>query len=163
MGTDQESANALADDGDDGYADRTGNTHKGVSPMRSLSAGIKLAGMVCLIVSLTVASPDSLLADASGVSAEEGTGIKVAGWAATVPYCLAKSTFAALGGIVGGFAYVLSGGNAETAKAVWTTSILGTYIIRPEHLRGEEPIHFLGRQDDDEEPSSPAVKSSPAK
>lgn len=122
---------------------------KGVSSMRSLNAGIKLAGMVCLIVSLNVVSPVSVLADASsGSSAEEGTGIKVAGWAATVPYCLAKSTFAALGGIVGGFAYVLSGGNAETAKAVWTTSILGTYIIRPEHLRGEERIHFLGRRDD---------------
>src|SRR5690349_14549404 len=122
---------------------------KGVSSMRSLNAGIKLAGMVCLIVSLNVVSPVSVLADASSrSSAEEGTGIKVAGWAATVPYCLAKSTFAALGGIVGGFAYVLSGGNAETAKAVWTTSILGTYIIRPEHLRGEERIHFLGRRDD---------------
>ena len=122
---------------------------KGVSSMRSLNAGIKLAGMVCLIVSLNVVSPLSVSADASsGSSAEEGTGIKVAGWAATVPYCLAKSTFAALGGIVGGFAYVLSGGNAETARAVWTTSILGTYIIRPEHLRGEERIHFLGRRDD---------------
>ena len=117
--------------------------------MKSLNAGIKLAGMVCLLVSLNVVSPVSLLADASSASsAEEGTGMKVAGWAATVPYCLAKSTFAALGGIVGGFAYVLSGGNPETAKAVWTTSILGTYIIRPEHLRGEEPIHFLGRRDD---------------
>jgi len=42
--------------------------------MKSLNAGIKLAGMVCLLVSLNVVSPVSLLADASSASsAEEGT------------------------------------------------------------------------------------------
>lgn len=98
---------------------------------------------------LVLFSPASVLAEGtSGASSEDGTGIQVAGWAATVPYCVAKSTFAVFGGIVGGFAYIFSGGNAQTATAVWTTSIYGTYIIRPDHLRGREPVHFLGRADD---------------
>lgn len=130
--------------------------------MPSFVAGIKLAAVVVIIVNLILASPGSVVADeTSGSSSEEGTGIKVAGWAVTVPYCLAKSTFAALGGIIGGFAYVFSGGNAETAKAVWTTSIFGTYIIRPEHLRGQEPVHFLGQSNDNQNASSPPARSSP--
>jgi hypothetical protein len=121
------------------------------------------AAVIVIIVNLIVIFPRSVLADeTSGSSGEEGTGIKVASWAATVPYCLAKGTFAALGGIVGGFAYLFSGGNVETAKAVWTTSILGTYIIRPEHLRGQEPVHFLGQADDNPKGASPAAKSSPS-
>ncbi|MDQ6732652.1 MAG: hypothetical protein M3Z35_00835 [Nitrospirota bacterium] len=130
--------------------------------MRSFGAGIKLAVVVGIIMTLIVASPESVLAnETSGSSGEEGTGIKVASWAATVPYCLAKSTFAALGGIVGVFAYVFSGGNAQTAQAVWTTSILGTYIIRPEHLRGGEPVHFLGQGDDYQDAPSPSGMSPP--
>lgn len=131
--------------------------------MSSFGARMKWAAVMIIIVNLIMASPEPVLADGtSGSAGEEGTGIKVASWAATVPYCLAKSTFAALGGIVGGFAFVFSGGNAQTAKAVWTTSILGTYILRPEHLRGQEPVHFLGQGDDNQTASqSPPAKSFP--
>lgn len=128
--------------------------------MSTFGAGLKGAALMIIIVAVIMALPGSAVADeTSGSAGEEGTGIKVASWAATVPYCLGKSTFAALGGIVGGFAFVLSGGNVQTAKAVWTTSILGTYIIRPEHLRGQEPVHFLGQGDDNQ----PASQSPPAK
>ena len=82
--------------------------------------------------------------DSGGVS--DGTGIKVAAWAATVPYIIAKGTFAAVGAVVGGLGYLFSGLDDRTAKAVWTKSIYGTYIIRPEHLRGEEAIRFLGEE-----------------
>ena len=110
---------------------------------------MRLAAVIVIILSFITISPGWVLADGpSGSSGEDGTGIKITGWAATVPYCLAKSTFAILGGVVGGFAYLFSGGNADTAQAVWTTSIFGTYIIRPEHLRGQEPVHFLGQAND---------------
>lgn len=122
---------------------------------------VKLATIVVILCSVIAVSPGSALADETS-SHDEGTGIKIASWAATVPYCLAKSTFAALGGIVGGFAFVFSGGNAETAKAVWTTSILGTYIIRPVHLRGQESVHFLGQADENQKaPGPPAISAPP--
>lgn len=84
-----------------------------------------------------------------------GAGLGAAGWLLTVPYGVLKSAFALLGGIVGGFTYGLTGGDLETAKKVWTTSIYGTYVITPDHLSGEKPIRFFGQAGD-------SVSSAPA-
>jgi hypothetical protein len=81
----------------------------------------------------------------------DSTGIQVASWALTVPYCVGKSAFAIAGSVVGGLGYAFSGGNSKTAESVWATSVYGTYILRPAHLRGEEPIHFLGNPDNNED------------
>lgn len=69
-------------------------------------------------------------------------------WLLTIPYCAGKSAFAVAGSVVGGLGYAFSGGNSETAQAIWTKSVYGTYILRPAHLRGEEPIHFVGQSDE---------------
>ena len=37
------------------------------------------------------------------------------------------------------------GETQKPQQTIWTTSVYGTYILRPAHLRGEEPIHFLGK------------------
>ena len=108
---------------------------------------------VLLIVStmcLTLFPPGWALADTSSADADssEGTGIEVVSWALTVPYVIGKGAVALGGAVVGGLGYVFSGGNVNTAKAVWTRSIYGTYLIRPAHLRGEESVHFLGQADE---------------
>lgn len=79
----------------------------------------------------------------------------------TLLYLPLKAAFAIGGGIVGGLAYVFSGGNEHAAKSIWTTSLYGTYIITPEHLRGDKPIRFLGVADASDAPpptSSPATE-----
>ena len=76
-----------------------------------------------------------------------GAGLQAASWLATVPYGAAKVGFALVGGVVGGLTYVLTGGNEKAAKSVWKTSMYGTYVLTPEHLRGEKPIRFLGSED----------------
>jgi hypothetical protein len=62
----------------------------------------------------------------------------------TVVYFPAKLVYAALGGIVGGFTYGLTGGDLETAQEVWEPSFYGTYVITPDHLKGNEPVRFFG-------------------
>ncbi|RMH32813.1 MAG: hypothetical protein D6690_13005 [Nitrospirae bacterium] len=62
----------------------------------------------------------------------------------TLVYLPAKVVYAALGGIVGGVAFALTGGDLETAKSVWEPSFYGTYVITPSHLKGEEPVRFFG-------------------
>jgi hypothetical protein len=62
----------------------------------------------------------------------------------TVVYFPCKLVYAALGGIVGGFTYALTGGELETAKEVWEPSFYGTYVITPDHLKGNEPVRFVG-------------------
>ena len=83
------------------------------------------------------------------------TGIQVGAWALTVPYIIGKGAFALGGAVVGGLGYAFSGGNSDTAKTVWTKSIYGTYIIRPAHLRGEEPVYFLGKSDESQAEGTP--------
>lgn len=108
--------------------------------------------MTFVVLTLLPAGVDHL--DSQAFAAEgsadssHGVGIKVASWLATIPYGLAKVVYAVTGSIVGGFTYVLSGGNTEAAKAVWTSSMYGTYIIRPEHLKGDDPVHFVGTAED---------------
>jgi len=107
--------------------------------------------VMALMGSLVVLPGRALSEDSSsGYENSEGTGIQVASWALTVPYVIAKGAFALGGAVVGGLGYVFSGGNSNTAKTVWTRSMYGTYVIRPAHLRGEEPVHFLGQAEENQ-------------
>lgn len=72
-------------------------------------------------------------------------GIGAASVLLSIPYGAAKVTYAALGSIIGGFAYLFSAGDTEAAKAVWTPSLNGTYVLTPDHLKGDRPIQFMGR------------------
>ena len=52
--------------------------------------------------------------------------------------------FAILGGVTGVLTYVFSGGDTDAAMAVWGTSVYGTYVITPDHLKGDKAVRFLG-------------------
>ncbi len=77
-------------------------------------------------------------------------GIGAASVLLSIPYGAAKVTYAALGGIIGGFAYAFSAGDKEAAKAVWIPSLRGTYVLTPDHLKGDKPIQFMGKADGDD-------------
>jgi hypothetical protein len=81
--------------------------------------------------------------DSSGNTASD-IGLGVASFLISIPYGAAKVATALLGGIVGGFTYVLSGFNKKAADQVWYTTIPGDYIITPDHLRGKKDIRFTG-------------------
>lgn len=80
----------------------------------------------------------------SRISASE-TGLEVASLILTVvPYGPFKLVFAIVGGVIGGMTFVFSAGNTEAAKSVWYTTVYGTYVLTPDHLRGDKPVRFLG-------------------
>ena len=74
----------------------------------------------------------------------EEAGLGVASALLTLPYGPAKIIYAGLGGIIGGATWVLTGGNIETAQAVWEPSFYGDYVITPDHLKGKTPLRFFG-------------------
>ena len=121
-------------------------------------------GLLVAMMSVVPLSADSAWAedaDSAGQGSDD-RGLQVAAWAFTVPYIIGKGAFAAGGAVVGALGYVFSGGSEKTAKAVWTRSIYGTYIIRPAHLRGEEAVHFLGEEHERQDEPMPASEQSPA-
>lgn len=105
-----------------------------------------------------VAPPPS--SDSEGGNASSA-GMQAAAAVSTILYLPFKAAFAIGGGIVGGLAYAFSGGNEQAAKSIWNTSLYGTYIITPEHLRGDRPIRFLGVADQTDEPVAPQPSPAP--
>ena len=122
----------------------------------ALSAVLLVAVMAPVLLPVGEARAD----DSASAGGSDGTGIKVGAWAVTVPYIIAKGAFAACGAVVGGLGYLFSGLDDRTAKAVWTRSIYGTYIIRPAHLRGDEPVRFLGEEHESQNDPIPASDQS---
>lgn len=137
-----------------------------------------LTGLFLLACTSLVLTPAVTWADAAAEPAaptapattpdEQGTpsgaGLQAASFALTIPYGIAKTVFALTGGIVGGLTYVFTGLDTDAAKKVWHTSMYGTYVITPEHLRGEKPVRFLGVSDESRVAHEPAgtLEASPA-
>lgn len=71
-------------------------------------------------------------------------GLGVASFFATLPYGAVKFAFATAGALVGGLTYAFTAGNERAAKAVWHTSMRGTYVVTPDHFRGQKAIRFFG-------------------
>ena len=94
--------------------------------------------LVMLISQLSMAP--SVRAESTGSAA----GIGIGAFFATLVYAPAKMVYAIVGGLLGGVAYGVSGGDKVVACRIWTPAIRGTYVLTPGHLRGEEPIRFAG-------------------
>lgn len=124
----------------------------GSSPALRLVA-MTLVVALCTALSVPAAWSEEPLPPASSDSTEGGSASSASMGAAaglsTLLYLPLKAAFAIGGGLVGGLAYAFSGGNENAAKSIWTTSMYGTYIITPDHLRGDRPIRFLGVPDTD--------------
>ena len=75
---------------------------------------------------------------------ESDLGLQIAGGALSLLYSPVKILYAGVGGIVGGFAYILSAGDEEVADSIWVASFDGTYFLTPAHLKGEETVYFKG-------------------
>jgi|SRR5215204_3549642 len=87
-----------------------------------------------------------LLALPAGARADfaEDAGMGTATVLANVLYVPTKIAYATLGGLTGGFAYLLTGGNFTTAEKVWIPSMGGNYVLNTSQVWGQEPIIFSG-------------------
>ncbi|MDH4081725.1 MAG: hypothetical protein OEU68_18150 [Nitrospira sp.] len=88
------------------------------------------------------ASPEEI--QKAGPSRAKEAGLQAASWLLTLPYGAAKVAYAVGGGVVGGLAWVMTGGKTEVAKSVWIPSMTGDYIVQPQHLTREKPLRFMG-------------------
>ena len=98
------------------------------------------------VVTLLIAM-NTALALADDSQSPSGAGLQAASWLATVPYGAAKVLYAVSGGVVGSLAWVMTGGNTDVAKAIWSPSMTGHYIVHPQNLTGDRPLRFVGGSD----------------
>lgn len=93
-------------------------------------------GLAILVAASPARAEEEGFAEAAGVGV--GTAL------VNVLYIPAKFTYATVGGLIGGFAYVLTLGDTDTAMGVWEPTMGGSYVVTPAMLRGDEPIEFSG-------------------
>lgn len=122
-------------------------TEVGSRRLRRTSAGSRALRrwIACALVATIVASARPAMAE-EGFFEKAGIGLGTA--LVNVLYIPAKFTYATVGGLIGGFAWLLSLGDTETAMGVWQPTMGGSYIVTPNMLRGRESLEFTG-------PSSP--------
>jgi hypothetical protein len=89
------------------------------------------------------------------VTEELGYGMGAA--LASVFYIPMKVTYAGLGLLTGGLGFVLSGGRADVANNIIYPAVRGNYVVTPSHLKGTEPIYFVGAPPDTPEPETLAA------
>jgi hypothetical protein len=101
------------------------------------------ATAVALILVLTLmVAPRPAAADDEGFFAGAGIGFGTA--LVNLLYIPAKFTYATVGSVIGGLAWVLTLGDTDTAMGVWEPTMGGSYVVTPDMLRGKEPVQFSG-------------------
>ncbi len=97
--------------------------------------------IVAIALAATLAGPAT--ARAQDAAAEVGWAALAA--FANLGYVPGKIGVAVCGLAVGAVASVLTGGNQRAAYAFWVPTASGDYFVRPDHLAGERPLDFIGR------------------
>ena len=110
----------------------------------SLKKGTSVFMLIVFALVVGIGTPVVSFAAEEESSQSNEAALGVGSFFLTLVYTPLKMAYAIGGGIVGGFAYALTGGNLETAQDVWEPSVYGTYIITPDHLKGNEPVRFVG-------------------
>lgn len=98
----------------------------------------KLAPLIVAIVVTVILSPVSLKA----ADPIETAGVGVALTAGNAIFVPMKAISVGWGLISGGLSFILSGGNADLTKQIWSDVTEGPYVITPELARkavGERP------------------------
>jgi len=118
----------------------------------SLKQGTRVLMLIVFALVVGLGAPVVSFAAEEESSPSNEAALGVGSFFITLVYAPLKMAYAIGGGIVGGFAYALTGGDLETAQSIWEPSVYGTYVITPDHLKGNEPVRFfaVSAYDEDE-------------
>lgn len=91
----------------------------------------------------------------------KGVGVGAGTVVGNVLYIPAKLVYGILGGVAGGAGWALTGGNTQVANTIWRSSLGGDYVLTPNMVAGQEPVHFSGPTATAPQPQAPALPSAP--
>jgi hypothetical protein len=122
----------------------------------------KLTGLLAMLTALAIALPAMAQTNGSAGAVQpgqnqaqvpqppeggvnwQGVGVGAGTVVGNLFYVPAKVVYGVLGGITGGASYLLTGGNTQTADTIWRSSLGGDYVLTPDMVSGQKPIHFSG-------------------
>jgi hypothetical protein len=90
----------------------------------------------------------------------KGVGVGAGTVVGNALYVPAKLVYGILGGIAGGAGWALTGGNTQVSNTIWRSSLGGDYVLTPNMIAGQDPIHFSGPTTTASQPALPQVDSS---
>jgi len=73
---------------------------------------------------------------------------------ANIFYMPTKVTYAGLGLLTGGLGYLLTAGRGDVANEIIYPAVKGTYVVTPSHLKGEQPVVFIGASPEASQPQA---------
>jgi len=126
-----------------------------------LLKGIALASLVTVISTPLYAQTAEQNNQPAEPAVTEEAGYGVGAALASIFYIPAKVTYAGLGLLTGGLGYVFSGGRADVANNIIYPAVRGNYVVTPSHLKGTEPIYFVGAPPPETGPRAEAPSSAP--
>jgi hypothetical protein len=59
-------------------------------------------------------------------------------------YGPAKILLAGLGTLTAGLGYAVTAGDVDVARKILDSSVMGNYVLEPEHLTGAQKLEFIG-------------------
>ena len=90
----------------------------------------------------------------------KGVGVGAGTVVGNVLYIPAKLVYGILGGVAGGAGWALTGGNTQVANTIWRSSLGGDYVLTPNMVAGQEPVHFSGPTSTAQQPQAQALPPS---
>jgi len=82
---------------------------------------------------------------------------------ANIFYMPTKVTYAGLGLLTGGLGYLLTAGRGDVANEIIYPAVRGTYVVTPSHLKGEQPVVFIGASPEASQPQQQVSAVTPQK
>ena len=107
-------------------------------------------------------APPQQASPAKEVGTELGWGLGAV--VANVFYMPTKVVYAGLGLVTGGIGYLLTAGRGDVANEIIYPAVKGTYVITTDHLKGEQPVVFIGPGPDDQpqqQATAPQAQAQP--
>jgi hypothetical protein len=86
----------------------------------------------------------------------KGVGVGAGTVVGNALYIPAKLVYGILGGVAGGVGWAVTGGNTQVSNTIWRSSLGGDYVLTPNMVAGQDPVHFSGPTY-----TAPATSTSP--
>lgn len=109
--------------------------------MTMMIRSLRLRGVVSALV---IAGLLSISPAAARAADAKEVGVGAACALGTLFYGPAKIVLALLGTLTAGLGYAVTAGDVDVARTILDSSVMGDYVIQPDHLTGEKKLVFIG-------------------